>query len=73
MKIITKNIGTIKYHEYIIEGHGNYYTLYHPDGCIGNFNTCKEAKQFVDKERKELDNMWNDAILTELDDMGYSF
>lgn len=62
----TKNIGIIKYHEYIIEGHGDYYTLYHPDGCIGDFVTCKEAKRFVDKERVEDAERWNKAVMEEI-------
>lgn len=65
-----KQYGTIKYHGYIIEGWGTYYELYHPDGLIGKFASCKDAKTYVDKERAELDHNWNMAILTEMDEMG---
>ena len=60
-----KHYGTIKYHGYIIEGRGLYFELYHPDGLIGSFSTCKDAKTFVDKEIKEADTKWNNAVLAE--------
>lgn len=56
---------TIKYHGYIIEGIGTEYKLYHPDGLVGTFSTSKEAKSYVDRERKEADNLWNKAVLEE--------
>ena len=31
------SLATIKYRGYIIEGIGNEYELYHPDGLIGTF------------------------------------
>lgn len=54
---------TFKYHGYVIEGCGREYELYHPDGFIGTFPTCAEAKSYVDKERKESDDRWNKAVM----------
>ena len=56
---------TIKYHGYTIEGVGKEYELYHPDGLVGTFASCHEAKSYVDKERKEADDRWNKAVLEE--------
>lgn len=58
-----KHYSIIKYHNYTIEGCGNYYELYHTDGMIGKFSTCSACKEYVDKERKESDIAWNNAIL----------
>lgn len=60
-----KHYGVIKYHGYIIEGCGSYYELYHPDGLVGQFASCKDAKAYVDRERAEADARWNDAVLAE--------
>lgn len=62
-----KHYSTIKYHGYIIEGCGREYELYHPDGLIGTFPTCKDAKAYVDKERKHADDRWNNAVLAEME------
>ncbi len=60
-----KGYGTIKYRGYIIEGCGNYYELYHPDGLIGKFKTCKEAKSFVDWEKERSCEIWNNKVMSE--------
>lgn len=60
-----KHYSTIKYHNYIIEGCGSNYELYCSDGMIGTFSTCKQCKDYVDKERNENDKLWNNAVLRE--------
>lgn len=60
-----KSYSTIKYHEYIIQGMGLRYDLYHPLGFVGSFPTCKEAKAYVDADRRESDNRWNAAVLAD--------
>ena len=34
-----------------------------PDGFIGTFPTCAEAKSYVDKERKESADRWNKTVM----------
>lgn len=68
------NYGVTKYHGYIIKGIGREYELIHPDGLIGVFPTYQEAKAYVDRERKRMDDMWNKAVLEDAYGMaGFDF
>ena len=56
---------SFKYHNYIIEGCGREYELLCKDGIIGRFSTCQQCKNYVDRERNQLDEAWNNAVSLE--------
>ena len=68
-----EHYSVIKYKGYTIEGCGSHYELYHPYGFIGSFADCKSAKAYVDKEKQEADNRWNEAVLRDFDFYNYIF
>ena len=60
-----KVYSSFKYHNYFIEGCGSKYELYNKDGMIGTFATCKQCKDYIERERNEKDELWNKSVLEE--------